>query len=272
MSQCGRPGCHWAAKSSCSGCEREDYCGSDCQKLDWKDHKSMCPILKKFSKELQPYNKAIAVIDEVMESKKIKDIRFLGHLLSYAHHQLGKQVTGTIYLERKDGQRINNFSFAVILAGMNSNIAGLCRIKKSIGGLDRNDKKLRYHLERSLSLLNPWLLQLNTDVSSRTDDLTKGQINQLLKQLSSIEFGMAKVAMDSNQFDVAEEHCQRCLTYSKRLELEREQKTNLNYEALRLYVDLRECQANYSLLRRRIISFLLLTIVSILKCKKLPVI
>jgi hypothetical protein len=86
-----------------------ENCGSDCQKLDWKAHKSMCSNLKKFSKELQPYDKAILVIWQVINSEKMEDIRSLEHLQSYTDLQLGNQVTETIYFERKDGQRINDY-------------------------------------------------------------------------------------------------------------------------------------------------------------------
>jgi hypothetical protein len=57
---------------------------------------------------------------------------------------------------------------------------------------------------------------------------------------------MAHTAIGSNKFNVAEEHCQKCLSYSKGLELEGVQKTNLIFSALHLYVKLREYQANYS--------------------------
>jgi len=65
------------ARSSCSGCGREHYCGSDCQKLDWKKHKLMCPILKKLSSKLESYDKVVQVINEVLESKKGDDVRIL---------------------------------------------------------------------------------------------------------------------------------------------------------------------------------------------------
>jgi hypothetical protein len=82
MSACARPDCLAKAKSSCSVCEREQYCGSACQKVDWKIHKSMCPILKKLSTNLQPFHEVILIKDEILASKKGIDCRVLEHLLS----------------------------------------------------------------------------------------------------------------------------------------------------------------------------------------------
>jgi hypothetical protein len=110
MSECARPDCHEAAKSSCSGCGREQYCGSACQKLDWKKHKSMCPILKKLSNTLQPYDDVVKVVLEILTSKEENNIRILEHFLSYADFQFGKPISGKDYRERADGQCISNWT------------------------------------------------------------------------------------------------------------------------------------------------------------------
>jgi hypothetical protein len=70
MSQCARPGCIISGKSSCSGCEREIYCGSMCQKMDWKAHKPSCSTLKNLSKNLLTYREAKQVIDKILASKE----------------------------------------------------------------------------------------------------------------------------------------------------------------------------------------------------------
>jgi hypothetical protein len=93
MSECARPDCHMAANSNCSGCGKEQYCGSACQKLDWKKHKSMCPILKKLSNTLQPYGEVVQVVENVL-ALKTNDARVLNHLLLYADLQFGKPIPG----------------------------------------------------------------------------------------------------------------------------------------------------------------------------------
>jgi hypothetical protein len=101
MSICARPDCLAKANSSCSVCEREQYCSSSCLELDWKIHKSMCPILKKLSTMLQPFHEVIRISDEVIVSKKENICRVLEHLLSYLDYQFGKKVAGMDYRERK---------------------------------------------------------------------------------------------------------------------------------------------------------------------------
>jgi hypothetical protein len=108
MFKCARPDCQILAKCSCSGCDREHYCGSDCQKLDWKIHKLMCPILKKLSYKLQPFREVDQIVNGIMASKKGSVIRVLEHLLSYAEYQFGTEVEGKIYREREDGEHMSN--------------------------------------------------------------------------------------------------------------------------------------------------------------------
>jgi tetratricopeptide (TPR) repeat protein len=55
---------------------------------------------------------------------------------------------------------------------------------------------------------------------------------------------MAIIAVNRNQFDLAEEHCQRCLAYSRRYGLEGEKKTTMIFQALRTYCSLRQYQCN----------------------------
>jgi hypothetical protein len=109
MSLCARPNCLAKVKNSCSISEREQYCGSNCQKLDWKIHKSMCPILKKLSTQLRPFHEVIRIKDEILVSKGGKDPRVLEHLLSYLEYQFGERVAGIDYRERGYGERIRNW-------------------------------------------------------------------------------------------------------------------------------------------------------------------
>jgi hypothetical protein len=95
MSQCARPDCQTPAKSSCSGCGREQYCGSVCQKLDCKVHKSICGILKKFPNKLHCHDEALKIIHVFLLSNKGNEIRVLEHLVSSADNQFGQQVEGS---------------------------------------------------------------------------------------------------------------------------------------------------------------------------------
>lgn len=245
MSQCARPDCHEEANSSCSVCAREQYCSSNCQKLDWKIHRSMCPILKKLPNKLQSYREADQVINEVLESKKGKDIRVLEHLLSYAENQFGKQVTGVGYRERGDGQIINNWDVEIrIFYEINSTILHIHSQDASINSrLIRGDKMFPY-LEKSLFLLSPWLVHL--EPSNETNQLDYDQSDYLLHESYCTEQGLSMVMMKRNQFNAAEGHCKRCLDYSRRYRVEGEKKTTAIFSALLLYIDLRQREGNFS--------------------------
>jgi hypothetical protein len=52
--------------------------------------------------------------------------------------------------------------------------------------------------------------------------------------------------MNSNQLDITEAQCQRCLAYSRRYGLEGEDKTTNKFLALKTYCTLRQKQRNYS--------------------------
>lgn len=169
MSKCARPGCPTIAKSLCSVCLMDHYCSSSCQKTDWKIHKSLCPILKKLSSKLLPFHEAIQVIKEIGASEKENDARVLEHLMSYAEYQFGKEDTGKNYREREDGERISNWNVdRNILYNINFTLIELNRQNKSFSTRICDDMMFPY-LERSLSLLNPWLLRLDADASNTID-------------------------------------------------------------------------------------------------------
>jgi hypothetical protein len=181
MSKCALPGCSIPSKSSCSVCEREQYCGSNCQKLDWKIHKLMCPILKKLSTQLQPLIEVIRIKNEILILKKEKDPRVLGHLLSYLEHQFGEKITGIDYRERGNGERISNWEVEVmVLYYICSRLADL-RLHDNSMSMISCHKMSSPSLERSLSLLDPWLIQLDLDASNRTDSCNDHQMNFILK-------------------------------------------------------------------------------------------
>jgi tetratricopeptide (TPR) repeat protein len=97
----------------------------------------------------------------------------------------------------------------------------------SLGYMICNDKML-LHLERSLSLLNPWLIHLDLDVNR----LNEGQKNDLLEQLVLTEFDISVLIMNRMEFDIAEGHCQRSLAYARRFGLEGKKKITFIFLAL----------------------------------------
>jgi hypothetical protein len=247
MSHCALPECQTAAKSSCSRCGREQYCGSDCQRLDWKAHKLICPILKKLPNKLQSYDEAVQTIDEILRSNKGNNTRVLEHLLSYADYQFGQHVAGSKYRERSDGQRISNWNVDIgILLLISRKMANIYIANPSLSTLVR-DNKVFPHLERSLHILRPWMVTIDSDANNQEyNSLSFGKTNYLLEESFSKEVNMATVAMNRNQFDVAEGHCHQCLAHSRKLGIEGENKTTLILQALNVYVTLRQYQGDFS--------------------------
>jgi hypothetical protein len=246
MTLCARPGCNTAAKSSCSVCAREQYCSSICQKTDWKTHKPMCPILKKLSSKLQPFHQVFQITNEILESKKGNQARILKHLLSYAEYQFGNKTPGKGYREKGNGDRISDWKVDVlILNDINRKLANLYDQDYSLGTINSDDIMSPY-LERSLSLLNPWLIHLDSNDSNKTDSLDNDQVNRLLHELFCTEVNMAAVTTNRMQFVIAEGHCQRSLAYARRFGLEGENKTTLIFLALKSYCSLRDHQGDHS--------------------------
>jgi hypothetical protein len=139
----------------------------------------MCPILKKLSTKLQPYHEVIQIKNEILASKKGSDVRVLVHLLSYLEYQFGGKVAGIDYRERIDGERVSNWEVEIeILQETHCCLADLYDQNNSLSMIRRNEMSFPY-LERSLGLLNPWLIQLDQDASNRIDS----RINRILHEL-----------------------------------------------------------------------------------------
>jgi hypothetical protein len=202
--------------------------------------------LKKLPNKLQSYNEAVAIVDEILASNKGNNARVLQHLLSYADYQFGEHVAGSKYRERSDGQRISNWNVDLnILLKISTRITNIYATNASLGAMIRNNKMFA-HLDRSLHILSPWMVTIDSDTINQSSSLSFEQTNNLLKQSSTTEGNMAMVAIRRNQFDIAEGHCHRCLAYSRRLGVEGEDKTTLIFEALRSYVTLRHRQGDFS--------------------------
>jgi hypothetical protein len=186
------------------------------------------------------------LIAEVLQSKKGNNRRVLEHLLSFAEHQFGKGVPGNHYREREDGERISNWIVDIgILYNIIQRFTNFYGEDNSFSTIIRDDMSFPY-LERSLSLLNPWVINLDSDASNGNDSLDEDEINYLLEQSYRTEHNMAVIAMNKRQFNLAEGHCQRCLAYSRRYGLLGEKKTTMIFTALKTYCTLRNHQDNYS--------------------------
>jgi hypothetical protein len=92
-----------------------------------------------------------------------------------------------------------------------------------------------------LIILEPWLIQLDLDGNSHSED----QINTILSNAMNTEQSMAAMTMNGRHFILAEGHCQRCLAYARSYRVEGEEKTDAIFRALRTYSCLRALQGDH---------------------------
>jgi tetratricopeptide (TPR) repeat protein len=158
-------------------------------------------------------------------------------VLSYAELQFGERIPGSDYRERGNPWTQRIFNSEVEVRILHHGIyRRLCNIYYdcSMSDLVRDEKGFPY-LERSISLLSPYL--------NIPNDSARNQ-NDLLKELFLVEKRMALTTKNRNQYDLAEGHCQRCLQYSKSYGIEGEEKASMIFECLYVYLDLRGIQGN----------------------------
>jgi hypothetical protein len=97
-------------------------------------------------------------------------------LLSFAEHQFGKRVPGKYYGEREDGKCIRNWIAEIgFLFRIIKTLANIYRRDNLLSTIVQDDMRFTY-LERSLSLLYPWALNLDSDASNGINSLNENEI------------------------------------------------------------------------------------------------
>jgi tetratricopeptide (TPR) repeat protein len=161
-------------------------------------------------------------------------------------YQFGQPMTGRDYRGRSDGQRIDNWVVDInILLFISIRLVGIYAKNASLSTMIR-DNKMYPHLKRSLHILSPWMVTVDSDATNQSNSLSFGKTNHLLRTSLETERIMALIVMDRNQFDLAEGHCHRCLANSRRLGVEGEEKVTSIFEALRTYTNLRQRQGDFA--------------------------
>lgn len=226
----------------CSTCLREVYCSSDCQKRDWRAHKSICKTLKKLSNQFLPYREAIRVMIGIISEKIGKNIRVIEHVISFAKFQFGNRVTSKSYRERENGERLSNWDAEIFLFRIYSHIVFLYGSDQSLSLIIQNNMTAPY-LEKMLEILRPWSALIDSDDTSRVDSISIDQVNEVLYLSSSTEGSMAHVCVHRKNFNPAESHCQRALSYAR--QYQGDEKNDLLFKSLLFHCDLRRKQQNY---------------------------
>jgi tetratricopeptide (TPR) repeat protein len=205
--------------------------------------------MKKLSFELQPYHEVVRVIEEIREAvstKKMEEVRVLGHLISYALFQFGDRVPGKAYRERAfNGERIDNWRVEIrMLIPLYLDLVSRLDNDESLSPMVYDNLTFPY-CEKILELLRPWSTYLDVSSASHIGSLDKDQINHTLFHFLQTERNMGLSYIRRNQFDLAENHCQQALIFAKLYEGKEELKTYLVYEALRVSYELHSTQGNY---------------------------
>jgi hypothetical protein len=220
MSECAHIGCHIPAKCTCSACLIEQYCSSSCQKLDWKVHKAICPVLKKLSiKKLQPFKDVAQIIHHTRKTDN-DTIRIMEHLKLYAEYQFGERTVGIDYREREDGERMSNWLVEMVfLLDLNISLSHLNSLIKEDDYMAQSNREIlaNSYLRQILKIVKPWLIQLDLDPNSnpnpnpnsnpdfnQINGLDEDQITYLLERAWDSEQLMAAATMNNGQFDIAE--------------------------------------------------------------------
>jgi hypothetical protein len=206
--------------------------------LDWKAHKLICKTLKQLSHQLQPYREAVRLIEEIsgisLKTNQL-NIRLLEHLILYARHQFGDRVPGKDYRESMNGERVNNYMVEIhMLRRMYSKMAKIYSSDKSLSPM--SSEALLFPLyEKMLDLLRPWSKYLDSNSTSRIDSISMDQINEILMFSVITEGNVALIYMHRRQFNLVENHCQRCLSCARLYEGTEEGKADLLCGALNTF-------------------------------------
>jgi hypothetical protein len=120
------------------------------RKVDWKIHKSMCPILKKLSTKLQPFHEVIRIKDVILISElRRRDPRVVEHV----EHQFGENLMKYIIVRGGVRERISNWELDVVILTDTYNSFGNFYLQnKSPSMMSSYESSFRY-LKRSLNLL-----------------------------------------------------------------------------------------------------------------------
>jgi hypothetical protein len=204
--------------------------------------------LKKLSLQLQSYHEATRVIKEILGERPKKmqlDIRVLEHLISYSEHQFGDRVPGKAYRERKDGDRIDNWTVEIrILIPIYSNLVNVYSTDESLSMIDSDNLRLPY-LEKILDVLTPWSSKLDSNSTSQIDSLDMDHTNSLLPLLSTTERNIGMIFRKRNELELAESYCQQALSHARLYEGTVEKKTDILCNVLRVLYDIRGTQFNF---------------------------
>jgi hypothetical protein len=202
--------------------------------------------------ELQPYRDVVQIIKEIrgeinpkISSKKQLNIRLLGHLISYTKHQFGDRLLEKTYRERDNGDQIDNWEVDVkIMVPLHEDLVYIFYEDASSSKTDCDNLAFPY-MVKIFALLRPWSVYFDSNSTSRIDNLSKAQNNEMLKTLVTTEGRIYTMYSRRNQINLADSHCEKAVTYARLLyEGIEEKQTDLLCTALTDYCLFRSMLGN----------------------------
>jgi hypothetical protein len=157
---------------------------------------------------------------------------------------LGEPIPSKAYREREDSEIIDNFDVEINnMIPIYERLINVYIKDISLSVINRGDFVFPY-FEKMLDILRPWSKFRDLNAVSREDNLSEDQINYTMWLLSETERKIAIFYSRRNQLDIAENHCQRALSYARRYSEDGENKT-LELMALTHYCNLRLFEGDF---------------------------
>jgi hypothetical protein len=201
--------------------------------------------IDKLSSSLQPYREVKQVIFEILDAPN--NARILHHLLKYAEFQFGDRIPGKAYRQRGNSGRIDNFEVEInIVIPIYLSLFNVYMGDTSLSSRIECDDISFLYRKKVLEVLKPWSLCVDLDVVNRVDNLSKDQIDKILKLSSETELSLAIIHDHRNEFDISEIHHQRSLSYARQYNEEGETKTTLLLHAFTRYCGLQVARGDFA--------------------------
>lgn len=110
--KCKKPNCTGLGTAHCSACKNVWYCGVECQRSHWKDHKVTCgtKFLQGSQLEIMFSLLIEQASDHEEEGDKVKAMKIMKRALLVAEHQYGDRVPGETFRMRKDGTTVKDWT------------------------------------------------------------------------------------------------------------------------------------------------------------------
>jgi tetratricopeptide (TPR) repeat protein len=175
---------------------------------------------------LQSREARVAAFSQLFRHAKLKmdistdsGIRILKCCLSYAETPPGDFFLGQPYRTSK-----LLYSICDLLIG------AYMTITSELNTFDSNYedawKKLFYYLQKALSILDPWRVQLDTKDSHRIDGLNEENINEIYRNLAMTEMKISNCYLKVEKIEKCMERYDRSIFHAEKL-IEGEEKTRL---------------------------------------------